>query len=313
MVVGGYPPSRHLLSDLGMEAEVTSESTAKVRIPVTPYVTGPDGGVRVGVLATLVDVVGGSAALRSLHPDWMATADLALQVVRPAIGPFVEARATVLRRGRTTLVVEALVFDVDHDGSDVDHDGPDVAHDGSDAADDGSGGAGSPSAWASMTFAVLPGRATNPMQDVSSELPVRWALTGTGLEGPVDDVLSISVDDAASGVVSLPMRAYLRNSFGAVQGGVMATLGEVATLEMLGADPGFEGVPVVTDLQVAYLALGRVGPIVSRARRLDAGGRTSTGSAVVELLDRGADDRLTTVINVRAASVATASPDGNHE
>ena len=299
MVVGGYPPSRHFLTDLGMEAEVTSESSAKVRIPVTPYVTGPDGGVRTGVLATLVDVVGGAAALRSLHPDWMATADLALQVVRPAVGPYVEARATVLRRGRTTLVIEALVFDVEHDGSDP--------------AGDGSEGAGSPLAWASMTFAVLPGRDTNPMQDVSSDLPVRWALTGSGLEGPVDDVLSISVDDAASGLVSLPIRPYLRNSFGAVQGGVMATLGEVACVEMLGADIGFEGVPVVTDLRVAYLSLGRVGPIVSRSRRLDAGAGTSTGSAVVELLDRGADDRLTTVINVRAASVPATPPGGDHE
>ncbi|MGD0393301.1 MAG: PaaI family thioesterase [Acidimicrobiales bacterium] len=299
MVVGGYPPSRHFLTDLGMEAEVTSESSAKVRIPVTPYVTGPDGGVRAGVLATLVDVVGGAAALRSLHPDWMATADLALQVVRPAVGPYVEARATVLRRGRTTLVVEALVFDVEHDGAD--------------AAGDGSEGAGSPLAWASMTFAVLPGRDTNPMQDASSDLPVRWALTGSGLEGPVDDVLSISVDDAASGLVSLPIRPYLRNSFGAVQGGVMATLGEVACVEMLGADVGFEGVPVVTDLQVAYLSLGRVGPIVSRSKRLDGGAGRSTGSAVVELLDRGADDRLTTVINVRAASVPTTPPGGDHE
>jgi acyl-CoA thioesterase len=285
VVVGGYPPSRHFLTDLGMEAEVTSESSAKVRIPVTPYVTGPDGGVRAGVLATLVDVVGGAAALRSLHPDWMATADLALQVVRPAVGPYVEARATVLRRGRTTLVVEALVSE----------------------------GAGSPLAWASMTFAVLPGRDTNPMQDASSDLPVRWALTGSGLEGPVDDVLSISVDDAASGLVSLPIRPYLRNSFGAVQGGVMATLGEVACVEMLGADVGFEGVPVVTDLQVAYLSLGRVGPIVSRSKRLDGGAGRSTGSAVVELLDRGADDRLTTVINVRAASVPTTPPGGDHE
>ena len=117
MAFGGYPPTRHFLSDLCMEAEVTSESSAQVRIPVTPFITGADGGVRAGVLATLVDVVGGSAALRSLHPDWMATADLTLQVLRPATGPSVEARASVLRRGRTTLVVEALVFDVDDDGS----------------------------------------------------------------------------------------------------------------------------------------------------------------------------------------------------
>ncbi len=304
MVVGGYPPARHFLSDLGMEAEVTTESSARVRIPVTPHITGPDGGVRAGVLATLVDVVGGSAALRSLHPDWMATADLTLQVVRPAIGPYVEARATVLRRGRTTLVVEALVFDVDRDGSDVDGDGPDAGADGP---------AGSPAAWASMTFAVLPGRDVPHIQDPSSELPSRWAFTGGGLEGPVADVLSISVDDAASGQVSLPVREYLRNSFGAVQGGVMATLGEMAAVELLAADAGFAGLPVVTDLQVAYLSLGRVGPIVSRSRRLDAGGGPSAGSAVVELLDRGAGDRLTTVINVRAAPVPTSSPGGDHE
>ncbi len=69
----------------------------------------------------------------------------------------------------------------------------------------------------------------------------------------------------------------------------------------------------MTDLQVAYLSLGRVGPIVSRSRRLDAGGGPSAGSAVVELLDRGAGDRLTTVMNVRAGPVPTSSPGGDHE
>ncbi len=288
MAFGGYPPERHLLSDLGMEAEVTGTSSAKVRIPVTPNITGPDGGVRAGVLAVLVDVVGGSAALRSLHPDWMATADLTLQLVRPSVGPFVEARATVLRRGRTTLVVEALVFDVEADGSEVLVPGR----------------SSSPTAWASMTFAVLPARDTSPVGDVS-DLPDQWAFRGAGFEAPVADVLAVSVDDAASGVVSLPVRDYLRNSFGAVQGGVMATLGEVALVAMLGADRGFEGLPVVTDLQVAYLTLGRVGPIVSRSEKI--GGDGSSGSAVIELLDAGADGRLTTVINARAGSVPVAT------
>ena len=294
MAFGGYPPSRHFLSDLCMEAEVLTKSSAKVRIPVTPFVTGPDGGVRAGVLATLVDVVGGSAAVRSLHPDWMATADLTLQIVRPAVGPYVEARASVLRRGRTTLVVEALVFDVDDDGADVDHDGS---------------GSGTPTAWASMTFAVLPGRETTPAGDMSSELPQSWAFTGAGFDRPVDDTLRISVEDAASGAVSLPVHDYLRNLFGAVQGGVMATLGEVATAAMVGADSAFEGAPVVTDLQVVYLSLGRIGPIVSRSRRLDLGVGGSTGSAVVELLDLGAEGRLTTVVNARATSAAAASSD----
>jgi len=280
---GSYPPTRHFLSDLRMEAKVTSESSARVRIPVTPFITGADGGVRAGVLATLVDVVGGSAALRSLHPDWMATADLSLQVLRPATGPSVEARAAVLRRGRTTLVVEALVFDVDADGTDV----ADV------------GGAVSPVAWASMTFAVLPGRDATPTGDVPADLPVRWSMAGAGLDGPVTDVLGISVDDGPSGLVSLPVDEYLRNSFGAVQGGVMALLGEVAAAEALGAGAAAE--PVVTDLQVVYLALGRIGPIVSRVRTLDAGSGTAGGSAVVELFDQGAGARLTTVVNARAA------------
>ena len=280
MALDGYPPTRHFLSDLGMEAEVTSESSATVRIPATPHVLGADGGVRVGVLATLVDVVGGSAALRAVDSDWMATADLTVQMARPATGPFVEARATVLRKGRTTLVVEAVVADVAEDGR------------------------SDPVGWASMTFAILPGRAAAPRPDMSSELPVRWSLDGVGLDGPVVDALGISVDDAGRGIASLPVREYLRNSFGAVQGGVMATVAEVAALAMVEstADAG-AGPAVATDLHVAYLALGRVGPIVTRSRLLDGPHPSSGGAVAVELVDEGADQRLTTVVNVRVSPV----------
>jgi uncharacterized protein (TIGR00369 family) len=285
VVVTGYPPATHYLSDLGMEAEVESETTARVRIRVTPHITAADGGVRAGVLATLVDVVGGSAALRALRPDWLATADLTLQMVRPATGPYVEARGSVVRKGRTILVVEAPVFNVEEDGSDV-----------LDAE-----GVAAPVAWATMTFAILPNRESGPMVEVAEDLPVRWAFTGPGLDRPVEEELSIEVVDAAGGRVSMPVRAYLFNSFGAVQGGVMALLGDVAGAAALAAVAGSEpGAMVVTDLQIAYLSLGRVGPIVSRSRVLGAGGDASGGSAVVELLDEGADGRLTTVINVGA-------------
>lgn len=285
MVVAGYPPTTHYLSDLGMEAEVESETSARVRIRATPHVTAADGGVRAGVLATLVDVVGGSAALRALRPDWLATADLTLQIVRPATGPIVEARGSVVRRGRKVLVVEAVVFNVHEDGSDVTSEG----------------GAPAPVAWATMTFAVLPNRNAVPLVEVSEDLPVRWAFTGAGLERPVVDELSIVVLDGAGGRVSMPVREYLFNSFGAVQGGVMALLGDVAGAAVLGAARGIDRRSlVVTDLQIAYLSLGRVGPIVSRSRVIGAGDGTVGGSAVVELLDQGADGRLTTVINVVA-------------
>ncbi len=292
MSTPGDRPARHFLADLGMEAESIGDSGGCVRIPVTPRVTAADGGVRAGVLATLVDVVGGTLAARELRPDWMATADLTLQVVRPVVGPIVEARATVLRKGRTTLVIEASVYNVANDDADA-----------------GAGGERTlPVAWATMTFAILPGRSPTSSIDAETELPSRWAFTGSGVDESVVDALSISVEDAGAGRVSMPVRAYLFNSFGAVQGGVMAVLGEVAGAAAVGHAAGVEGGSVVvTDLQIAYLALGRVGPIVSRSRVLDAGGGDSRRSAVVELVDEGAGGRLTTVINVGAVSIDMAS------
>jgi len=294
LTFGGYPPARHILGDLGMVAEVTSDSAARVRTRVTPHITAADGGVRAGVMATLVDIVGGAIAVRSLQPDWMATADLTLQVVRPAIGPWVEARGTVVRKGRTTLVIEALVFEVSDEGSDLEATGDP-----------------SPVAWATMTFAVL--KARNPASPIqmASGFPIRWEFVGDGLDTSIVDAIGISVVDATEGRVSLPVQEYVVNSFGAVQGGVMALLAEVAGAEALGAAQGSDGASiVVTDLQVAYLALGRVGPIVTRATVLDAGsgGRRS---AAVELVDEGGEGRLATAVNIGAALVDMPEPVGS--
>jgi uncharacterized protein (TIGR00369 family) len=286
----GYPPARHLLSDLGIEAESIAESDTVARIRATPHIVAADGGVRAGVLATLVDLVGGSEAIRAARPDRMVTADLTLQMVRPAVGPFVEARGRVVRRGRTTLVIEAGVFDVSGEGSQATADAGDAP----------------PAAWATMTFAIHAGNQSKASGDEGPRLPARWSFTGAGLEGPVVDALSLSETGAGGGEVSMPVREYLLNSFGAVQGGVMALLGEVAALRAF-EGAGGPGGAVVTDLQVAYLATGRVGPIVSRTRVLGTcGDGPGTGgsrwNAVVELFDEGDGGRLATVINVGAVS-----------
>jgi uncharacterized protein (TIGR00369 family) len=164
-----------------------------------------------------------------------------------------------------------------------------------------------PVAWATMTFAVLPGQSPTSTLEVPHEMPDRWAFVGEGLVRPVVEALSISVVDAAEGRISMPVQPYLFNSFGAVQGGVMALLGEVAGAVVLGEAAGPGGEFVATDLRVAYLALGRVGPIVSRSRVLAAQDGGLHRSAVVELFDAGAGDRLTTVINVGAVTVAAAA------
>ena len=287
MTWAGYPTAGHLLGDIGMDAEVTTPTTARVRSRVTPEVSAPDGGVRAGVLATLVDVVGGAIGARALYPEWMATADLSISLVGPPVGPCVEARGSLLRRGRTTLVVEALVAAVDEDGQDWVVDGR--------TAD--------PVAWASMTFAVLPAREPGPSARMAAEVPDRWSFGGGRLGCSVLDALPVTVLDAGAGRVSVPVRPYLHNSFGAVQGGVIALVAEAAGAEALGAAQGRDGsAMVVTDLQIAYLALGKVGPIVTSARVL-ATGPDGRAGAVVELRDAGADDRLTTVVNVTAVPV----------
>ncbi len=292
MAVGGYPPPGHFLGDLGFRTEVLSDTRAVARTRVGPFVTGADGGARIGVLATLVDVVGGLLGVRILRPDWMATADLTLQLVRPAVGPEVEARAELVRRGNTTMVIEALVVNVREDGTEV--------LDGH--------GASAPVAWSTLTFAVLPGGNRNATETLPFDLPTTFDIDGGGLARPLVETMGMSVPGGVDGGVSLPVHPYLHNSIGAVQGGAMALLGEVAAAEALAAAVGRPVASVVvTDLQVAYLTLGRVGPIVTRATVLDtasgSGGGGApvpvSGSAVVELLDSGADDRLTTVVNAR--------------
>jgi uncharacterized protein (TIGR00369 family) len=279
----GYPPAHHLLTDLGMEGEVVSPTEVHLRMAVTPHVLGPDGGVRAGVLATVVDVVGGSVALRAAGRQRMATADLVVEMVCPARGPRIEARASLRRRGRTTLVVEAVVFETSAT-SDL------------------------PVAWASMTFSLLPEKREtegdeSASVDVVPEMPMRWAFTGDGFEQPVLESLGIEVIDPLAGRLSMPALPYHRNSFGAVQGGAMALLAEAAGAEAMRAARGPDAAPfAVTGLQVAYLALGRDGPITSQARVLDPSAG-SDSCAVVELAEAGSDGRVTTHVNVAGASV----------
>ena len=253
---------------------MTSESTARVRTRVTPFVTTVDGGVRSGVLATLVDVVGGAIAARVLLPDWMATADLTMQLIGPVHGPWVEARGALVRRGRTTLVIEAQVVCVDDDG-------------GASTVD---GRPAGPVAWASMTFSVMSSRNPSSPGTVGRRPARRDGRSpGAGSTGPSSTPWRIEVLDAAAGRLSVPVLPYLHNSFGAMQGGVIALVAEAAGAEALAAARGLDGDAfVVTDLQIAYLALGRIGPVVTSARVLGTGPDGRAG-AVVELRDSGAE------------------------
>jgi uncharacterized protein (TIGR00369 family) len=271
----GYPPAQHLLRDLRLEVEHRPDGTSHAWMPADPALLDDGGTVRAGALATLVDVVGGGLAAHAARPDWIATADLTLHLVPGPPGDAVEARGRVLRRGRTTVVLEV-----------------------------GLAGAGGASlGLATMTFSVLARRDSNPVLETPADDAVRMSLSvdGSGFERPFVEALGVEAGDAPGTLVLVPS-PYVRNSFGAVQGGVMATLVETSARDALRHACA---APVSSvDLQLTYVALGRTGPIRATAAVLAA--TPSFGTARVELLDEG-EGRLTTLGRVVAAVGAGAS------
>jgi len=265
-MTAAYPPDQHLLRDLRFSFDHDGDRTSsRAWMPVVEEVCTDTGRARAGALATLVDVIGGGLAATAAAPGWIATADLTLSVVRCARpGSVVEARAQVLRAGRTTVVIEvALVDDREEDVG-----------------------------IATMSFAVLPRRDSNPEVDRMRDSPSTMAMPHSRLARPLLDELGVEVRDAARGVVDVPVIDWSRNSMGAMQGGVVATVADVAAEAALRSATG-EPV-VVTELYVTYLGFGRIGPVRSTVDILAAA--AARGTARVELVDAGAENRRMTVV-----------------
>jgi uncharacterized protein (TIGR00369 family) len=267
-----YPPDRHLLRDLRLTFERSGdEHTSRAWLPVVPEVCTHDGSVRAGALATLVDVIGGGLAATEAHPGWIATADLTLHVVRAATGGSVEARARVSHSGRTTVVIEVDLYD-DSD---------------------------SRLGIATMSFAVLPRRDENP--DITTQTnsgPSTMALATSGMRGSMLDELELRVVDPARGEIEAPVGEWSLNSLGAMQGGAVATIIDAAAESAASAHAGTP--LVVTDIQLTYLALARVGPVRTRVEVL--GAEPGTVTTRVETVDTGSDSRVTSLARVVATS-----------
>lgn len=269
-----YPPDRHLLRDLRLTFEHGGEHADRVsraRMPVVPELGASDGSVRAGALATLVDVIGGGLAATVAHPNWIATADLTLHLVGAATHGSVEAVARVAHAGRTTVVIEVDLYD--HTATAI--------------------------GIATMSFAVLPHRDGNP--DVTTSMtsgPSTMAVVGSRLRASLLDELEIRVTDGPGGELEAPIGEWSRNSLGAMQGGAVAIIVDAAA-EAASTIAAAKPV-VVTDLQLTYLALARVGPLQTRTDVLTTAGDTVITR--VRLIDTGAGARLTTVARVVATT-----------
>jgi uncharacterized protein (TIGR00369 family) len=267
-----YPPAEHVLRDLRFAFEHDTEGRAsRAWLPIVDELCTDHGGARAGALATLVDVIGGGLAAAAAAPDWIATADLTVHLVRSAgPGSVVEANARVLRAGRTTVVIEV------------------------DLSDETGRAIGA----ATMSFAVLPRRDHNPdISSVRNDGPSSMAVESSGLRAPFLDALGVGVLDAAAGLIEVPVTDWSRNSMGALQGGLVATIADASAELALRAASGQP--LIVSDLQVSFLGFGRIGPVRARAEVLQA--TTEFGSARVEIVDAGADARLMTLVSASAS------------
>jgi len=258
-----------MVRDLRIAIE-RSEGKSTAILPIVPEILSDQGAVRAGVLATVVDMYCGGLALEVAHPKWLATLDLSLHLLRPLTGGNVFARGSVLRAGRQTVVLEVALTD----------------------------DAGAESGLATMTFALLERRADTPVFSRDLAPPrTEFGLPGSGLTAPFAELLGIRVVDAAAGVAEVEIHDYIENSLSALQGGAAATLVDVVSVA-LGRE--LLGVKVdTTDLEIRYLALGKLGPIRAQARVLR---RDAKSAALrVEVREAGPDARLCYVATTRVA------------
>jgi uncharacterized protein (TIGR00369 family) len=271
-----YPPARHILRALAYEVEHRPDLTSTAHMTVGPHLLDERGAIETGALATLVDATGGGLAAWAAHPDWIATADLTVHLLRPATAATVTAHGRVIRRGRTTIVL------------------------GVDLVDDHERDLGT----ATMSFAVLPRRDGNPVVEPATN-PVRHAFV------PVDDApyppLPAAIGIALDGPDAVaPMTPFVVNSLGAMQGGAVASLAAAAATAA--ADAVIGRPTVCLDLGINYLSLGKVGPIRAVPRVLRA--EPTWCLVAIEVRDHGNDDRLMTVVRAVAAVATDAADDG---
>lgn len=259
----GRDVSRYVRVELH-EIEPSDSGAPRVEghAPASAHLRRPGGGVRAGALLILVDNVGGlCGGLAALPDGWVVSTNLSARLVRfDHVGPF-RIDASVLRRGRASTVTAVEIRD---EGA-----GDALVVDGV------------------LTSAVL----------VPENGPPRWTrplVLGPGepLREPVPTVAewldARTIDDTT---VEMQLSETLRNPWGILHGGAVASLIDLAAEHLTG--------DVTADVVLHFLAPNRVGPVRATATAL---GSRADGTVVrIEVRDEGAG-------RVTALAIVTATP-----
>lgn len=101
---------------LGLTLEETREDYARIRLLInesTP--TGIGGSVNGGVLATMIDMAAVPAVFTNIREGSQpaGTADLQITYLRQAHGPWIDAEAKVIKRGRQLCTIHVDIHNED--------------------------------------------------------------------------------------------------------------------------------------------------------------------------------------------------------
>jgi uncharacterized protein (TIGR00369 family) len=224
--------------------------------------------MQVGVIATLVDLLAGALTIRAIYPDWAATSNLSLHTTGRANAGRVSVVGFLVRAGSTMTVVDLNIFEESGDFLERSRS----------------------IGCALVTFSKLT-RRKDPFKGEFAESLAhkhQFAFEGSGLIQPYLQEVGVRVLDELEGVVEVPMNDYIRNRFGALQGGIVATMADVAGQHA--ARAATDRLMLTSDLEIHYLSQGKVGPFRTKTTVIRAGNETVLTR--VEVFDTGAHDSL---------------------
>jgi uncharacterized protein (TIGR00369 family) len=102
-----------IMSTIGARLTRVAPGEVVVELPFRDDLTQQHGFVHAGIVATIVDSACGYAALSLMPPDVaVLTAEYKVNLVAPAAGDVLVARASVLKSGRTLTVARGDAFAV---------------------------------------------------------------------------------------------------------------------------------------------------------------------------------------------------------
>ena len=99
---------------MGLSQVESRPGYARVRMATSENTLGGIGGsVHGGLLAAMADIVMLRAVSTVFRPDDQpaGTADLNITYLRPAVGQYVDAEASVIKKGRQLAVIEVNILD----------------------------------------------------------------------------------------------------------------------------------------------------------------------------------------------------------